>query len=297
MLGVFQIVEDEKFLEGFTDSINLSDYDPPNPLDKLDPENPLNIDKLFIDWVPKTTLYEDAWMVQASLLQTYIKTGIPIVIFDRTFSLTKEEVDWVKKFNVYLFEPALNSGRNDFRYLPEWISDFTIWNRDDREYDLVYSHENVEYQLRGFEKWIKDYARIFHDKKVAYSTLNISDFKKEEFTQNNLVFLKEKYPIHIMGNMTVAFDSDEAYRIGHLNQSHFISMNMGCLPLLPVEHKYFHSIFNGLVVHDLQEMDFFVSSFGSIRNEIIEEIFERIQKEWSEFTLDHALNTIRECYE
>lgn len=286
MLGVFQITEDENFLKGLQ---------PLTTIELFDPQNPLDIDGLFIDWLPKIPEYEDVWMVQASLLQEYIKTGIPIVIYDRSFSLTEKEVNWIKKFNTHLFEPALNSGRIGFRYLPEWISDFTIWNRDDREYDLVYSHSNVEYQLKGFEKWIKDYARVFHNKKVAYSTLHLSDFKKEEFTKNNLIFLKEKYPIYIMGDMTVAFDSDDAYKMGYLNQSHLIAMNIGCLPLLPVEHKYFHSMFKGLVVSDIQEMDFFVSSFGSIRNEVIEEIFDRIQREWSEFTLDHALNTIREC--
>ena len=32
-----------------------------------------DVDSIFIDWVPKIPMYEDAWMNHASLLQKYIK--------------------------------------------------------------------------------------------------------------------------------------------------------------------------------------------------------------------------------
>ena len=152
-----------------TDDIFLDKLDLPfKTVDTFDPKNPLNVDGLFIDWVPKTPAYEDAWMKQASLLQGNIKTGMPIVIFDRGISLTEKEVKWCRKFNTYLFEPALNSGRTGFDNLPEWTRALEI-NLDDeyREYDLVYSSPNVEYYLKEFERWFKEFSRLFPDKKVA----------------------------------------------------------------------------------------------------------------------------------
>jgi len=256
-----------------------------------------DITGLFIDWVPKIPIYEDAWMAQASLLQKYIKSEIPIVIYDRTFSLTEKEVKWVKKFdNVHLFEPALYSERAGFRYLPEWISNFEITIDDeDRNYDVVYSHHNLEYNIHNFEKWFKDYARLFPDKKVAYSSFSdISEFKKEEYKNDNLSFLYQHHPIYHEGNITVAIDTPKAYEMGYFNPMYFHAMNLGCLPLLPVDHKYFHAMFEGLVVKDIKEMDYYISSFSYIKDVCIEEIFDRIKTEWSEFTLDHATSVLKD---
>jgi hypothetical protein len=288
MIGILSNNPDEIFLQKLELPFQL--------IDDFDSDNLMSVKGLFIDWVPKIPVYEDAWMKQASLLQSYIKTGIPIAIFDRRFSLTEKEVNWVKKFNVYLFEPALNSGRIGFRYLPEWISNFEISADAAEFYDVVYASDNVEYYLKQFEKWFKDYARLFPDKKVAFSSYEISDFKKEQYKNENLVYFHDS-SIFNKGNFTVAIDLDESYKIGYFNPIYFLAMNMGCIPLLPVNHKYFHSMFKGLVVNGLNEMDYYVSLYGRVKDVIIEEIFDRVKDEWSEFTVDHAVDMIRNCYE
>jgi hypothetical protein len=261
-------------------------------------ENMEDITGLFFDWVPKTSAYEDAWMVQASLLQEHIKTDIPIVIYDRYLSLSEKEVEWVNKFNVKLFEPALNSGRSGFQYLPEWCSNFEIVIDDeDRIFDLVYSHHELEFNIRNFEKWFVDYGRLFPEKKVVYSAISISDFKKEEYKSNNLTYLDHHHPIFNEGNFTVAIDKNVMYDIGHFNPMYFYAMNLGCLPLLPFEHKYFHGMFKGLVIQNLNDMDYYISTFGKVKDVVIEELFDEIKDKWNEFTVDHAADIIRKCYE
>lgn len=253
-----------------------------------------SIDGLFIDWVPKLPYSEDAWLKQASFLQHYIKSGIPIVIFDRYFYLSEKEINWIKKFNVKLFEPALNSGRTGFGYLPEWIDSLEIETKydDKREYDLIYS--GIDYNIPEFEKWIVEYAKFFPDKKVAYSIKNLSsEFKKEEYKTNNLNEIKLGYKT---GKTTVAIDSKKAYDRGYLDGRYFDAMNDGCLPLLPIQHKYFHGLFNGLIVEDLRELDLNISMFAKLKDVIIEEIFERIKTDWNEFTIDHATDVIRNCF-
>lgn len=288
MIGILSNRIDDVFLQKLNLPFALID----------DVDNLIDTDGLFIDWVPKIPVNEDAWMKQASLLQAYIKKEIPIVIFDRSFSLTEKEVDWVKKFNTYLFEPALNSNRMGFDYLPEWISNFEIlFDDEDREYDLVYSHYTLEINLKEFERWFRDYARLFPEKKVAYSTFNITDFKKEEYKNNNLIYLHQHHPIHSEGIFSVCMDTEQAYKIGYFNISNFFMMNLGCLPLLPIEHKYFHSMFKNLIVSDVKELDYYVSLYGKAKNVIIEEIFDNIKSNWPEFTVDHAVNIIRNCYE
>ncbi len=288
MIGILSNINDQIFLKQLDLPFTL--------LNKYDPAN--LIDGLFIDWIPKVPVYRDAWMKQASLLQEYIKMGIPIVIFDRGFSLTEKEVNWVKKFNVYLFEPALNSDRKGFNYLPEWIHNFEVRIDDeDREYDLAYSSHNIEYYVKEFEKWFKDYARLFPNKKVSFSSFEISDFKLEEYKNNNLINLQYNQSIFDSAAFTAAIDTKKSYEIGYFNPVNFLAMNRGCLPLLPFEHKYFHGMFNGLIMKDLKEMDYYVSLYGRVKDIIIQEIFDRIKTDWPEFTVDYAASVIRSCYE
>jgi hypothetical protein len=68
---------------------------------------------------------------------------------------------------------------------------------------------------------------------------------------------------------------------------------MGVLPLLPMQHKYFHGLFNGLIVEDLKSLDMTVSMFGKLKDVVIEELFDRIKTDWNEFTIDHAVDVIR----
>jgi hypothetical protein len=224
---------------------------------------------------------------------------MPIVIFDRSFSLTEKEFNWCKKFNTHLFEPALYSGRTGFGYLPEWTSDYDIFiDGPDKEYDLIYSDNQLEYKLKGFEKWIKNFARFFPNKKVAYScNEKLTSFLKEEFEKNYIMRVIGKENIYDSGKFTVVIDTDMAYKIGYFNSNYFSAMNNGCLPLLPYEHKYFHGMFKGLVINDLKEMDYFISSYWRIREVLIEEIFDRIKNKWPEFTVNHAVDVIGNCYE
>lgn len=261
---------------------------------EVDIRNPVDLDGLFIDWVPKLPNYEQEWMKQASILQHYIK-DIPIVIFDRYFSLSEREVNFIQKYNVKLFEPALNSDRYGFSYLPEWIDSLEIKTEydDKREYDLIYP--DLEYNIGEFEKWIVELSVLFPHNKVAYSNkVNISEFKKEEYRKKFLEAVSMEYE---SGKTTIAIDSHKAYKMGYFDVKYFKAMQYGCLPFLPIQHKYFHGLFDGLVFSDLKHLDLNISMFGKLRDVIIEEIFERIKNEWNEFTVDHAVDVIRKSYE
>jgi hypothetical protein len=258
---------------------------------EIDIRNPVDISGLFIDWIPKLPEYEVDWMKQASILQYYIK-HIPVVIFDRYFSLNEREIGFVKKYDVKLFEPALNSNRYGFTYLPEWIDSLEIENDEViREYDLIYP--NLEHSIKEFDKWIGEYSLLFTDKNIGYSTkINIPDSKKEEYRKK---FLNETDKGYESGKTTLVIDRPKAYKMGYLNSKYFTAMRYGCLPILPAEHKYFHGLFKGLIVEDLKDLDYIVSMFGKLKDIIIEEIFDRIKKDWSEFTVEHTIDVIKGC--
>lgn len=284
MIGIFTKSPDEEFLKHLKLPFKLLDVG----------SNAEKIDGLFLDWVPPS--FEKDFIYQAQLVEDNIKK-IPIVIFDRHFTLTYQEASYMKKYKTFLFEPALVTGRSEFVYLPEWTSYYSVLDDDERMYKVVDISKNLEYRIESFEKWYKEYARLFPDKKVAYYTRNLKDFKKEEYKKNNLIFIEGKVlPDYTCAEFTIVNESKNAYDIGYFDPVYFIAMNQGCIPLLPDEHRFFHSIFKHLIVKDIQEMDYFVSLYKS-RAVIIEDIFDRIKKYFPEFTVEYASDIIRKCYE
>jgi hypothetical protein len=291
MIGIFSNNPDKNFI----DKLNL-----PCRVISTD-EDVSEIDGLFLDWVPPEK--EIDFIYQAQLVEKFVK-DIPIVIFDRFFSLTYSEVEYLKKFRTYLFEPAIMTGRNDFTYLPNWISDFSIdysvediINRDNRDYDLVWIYKDLEYKIKPFEKWYVEYARLFPIAEVGYYTRDLADFKKVEYAKNNLKFIEsESLPDYTISNFTLAIDTEEAYRMGYFDPMYIFAMNQGCVPLLPVEHRFFHPVFKNLIVENIKELDYYVCLYKS-RGPIIEEIFDRIKTYFPEFTIEYACDIVRKCYE
>jgi hypothetical protein len=284
MIGIFTKSPDEEFLKHLKLPFKLLDVG----------SNAEKIDGLFLDWVPPS--FEEDFIYQAQLVEDNIKK-IPIVIFDRHFTVSYQEASYMKKYKTFLFEPALVTGRSEFVYLPEWTSYYSVLDDDERTYKVVDISKNLEYRIESFEKWYKEYARLFPDKKVAYYTRNLKDFKKEEYKKNNLIFIEGKVlPDYTCAEFTIINGSRNAYDIGYFDPVYFIAMNQGCIPLLPEEHRFFHSIFRHLIVKDIQEMDYYVSLYKS-RAAIIEDIFDRIKKYFPEFTVEYASDIIRKCYE
>ena len=285
MIGIFSKAMDEVFLEKFNMPYEMLDVG--SDAEKMD--------GLFLDWVPPSL--EKDFLYQAQLIEKHVRK-IPIDIFDRHFSLTHKEVSWMRKHRVFLFEPAIMTNRSEFIYLPEWCSYYSVLDTDERSYDVIDISQNLEFKIEGFEKWYKEYARLFPDKKVAYYTKNIVDFKREEYKKNGLIFIEGKVlPDYTCSNFTVINGSRNIYEVGYFNPVYFIAMNQGCVPLLPDEHRFFHVLFKNLIMKDLKEMDYYVSLYGKVRGPIIEEIFERMKKYFPEFTVEYATDIIRKCYE
>lgn len=284
MIGILSNSLDEVFLEKLA-----------LPYVDLNEEPDAKIDGLFLDWVPPSS--EKDFTSQAQVVEKYVRK-LPVVVFDRQFSMTHKEASWMKKFKVALFEPAILTNRSEFVYLPEWTSYYSVMDTDDRSFDVIDISKNLEFKIESFEKWYKEYARLFPDKNVAYFTRELTDFKREEYDKNKLKFIEGKVlPDYTCSNFTVIHGSQNIYDIGYFNPVYFIAMNQGCLPLLPLEHRFFHAIFKNLIMKDIQEMDYYVSLYGKVRNVIIEEIFDNVKKYFPEFTVEYATDIIRKCYE
>lgn len=249
------------------------------------------LDGLIIDCVSKDNY--KSWVYQAALIEEYSKKT-KIVMFDRHFSITKKEFDWLKKFNVTFFEPAINY-RKGFDYLPYWVDTLYVdWSSDCvRETHLAYSYRDMEDRLKSFEKYYKEYARLFPDKNVSYSTFVLNDIKKKEYEDNNLNFYKMIDFKNV--SYSIMIDSKKNYEIGYLDENVFNIIKHGCVPILPKEHKYFHALFDGLIVSDVADIDYLTSMSG-ICSAFLEDIMDNLYTLYPEFLIKNVAEVLINCF-
>lgn len=248
-------------------------------------------DAIFIDWVPQSN---SKFVRQAEIVEKYVRKKIPTIIFDRFLSITYKEYIWLKRFNVFFFEPAINN-RIGFTYVPQWtepIDDF--WDSDyrehdkDRSIDLFYTG-NLDNKIKSFEKYYKEYASLYPDKNIVYQgTLKktYDDYNIKSIQNINLLDVK----------YTILLGSPTEYRIGYLPDGFLDYMQHGILPLLPVEHRFFHGLFD-TVINNEEDINFIISiikgkNFG-IRYIMIEQIYDNIDKYFPEFKINYVIDKIK----
>jgi hypothetical protein len=257
----------------------------------LDQNEAPDLKGLFIDWVPKSG-NEQTFIRQAALVEHYVKTGIPVVIFDRHLAIENKEYNWLKKFNVTFFEPCVNH-RSGFEWCPQWIKPLepdTI-SRDERSIDLAYEGD-LTGKIKWFEKYYMTYASMFPKIKAVFNS-DMVDFKVDEYKNHNLIQVKEIDFRDVTA--TVVIGSYKDYSIGHIWDNLFDIMSQGCVPLLPIEHRFFIGLFDHLVVRDERDMDYFISGTAKIRGVIIEEIYETALKRFPEFSIDFMMERLIRC--
>jgi len=255
--------------------------------------DPPRIKGLFIDWIPKAR-DERAFIQQAALVEYYVKAGIPVVIFDRYTAIDNKEHNWLKKFNVTFFEPCINH-RTGFEWCPQWVRPIKLEETpNDREIDLAYEGPLYS-EIKSFEKYYLTYASLFPKCKVVYKTdTQIPDFKEEKWREHNLINTKEIDFKQI--DFTVVIGNQTDYKTGRIWLNLFDIMSQGCIPLLPIEHRFYIGLFDHLVVRDERDMDYFIMhTTRMIRTTIIEEIFDNAIKRYPEFSSEYVIDRLIKC--
>jgi len=247
---------------------------------------------LYLNWVDKSK--KERFGRQAFIIENYLRKKIPIVIYDQNMCMSKKELNWLGKFNVYFFEPALNY-RKEFKYLPFWtemksISDFDLSVKVKKTIDLSYN-ENIKENIKSFDKYYRLYSEMYPKSVIAYYN-DLPFNKKYEYRNSNMVKVNSIDWKDV--KFTLVIDSYKNYTIGYLDPYIFEAMENNCIPLITIEHRYFNTIFRGLRVSNLNDMNYFIESktFENISSAIIHDIYEDIKKYYPEFTIEYASENI-----
>ncbi len=252
------------------------------------------IDGLFIDWVDGK-LMPKQFAFQALIIEQYVRKRIPVVVFDGNLVMTRKEFEWLKKFKVFFFEPAIKN-RREFSYIPHWLSEpikEIHKRRENRPYQLGYITYNLNNKIKSFEKYYRRMSQLHPNKKICYQTLQIDKDKELEYIRDNLIRLDDLNMEDVA--LTVMIDTQKNYEIGSIDPYLFHALHNGCLPLLPIEHKFFGNLFDKLVVSSVSELNFIVESFENIAYVIIDDIIDKIHNLFPEFLIENVALKIKEC--
>jgi len=286
MIGVYNIKSDLK--QNLSKVFQLCD------LLKVHNDFP-KIDGLFVDWLPST---DNLFSHQAVIIDTYVKQGIPTIIFDRYFNLTYEHYNWLSKFSVTFLEPAI-CNRSGFEYFPFWTKPldekwYSYIKEDERPYDLIYQGE-LEDRVASFEKYFLGYMKIYPKTKSLTSskwrslTKRLDEFRQYgEFTDESIKWQN--------GYFTILIGSKFDYKTGYLREDLFDILKQGCLTLLPEEHRFFSGAFQRVRVEDESYLNYFFVSHKDIRPVVIEELYSKILETFPEMDINVATERIRSIF-
>ena len=207
---------------------------------------------------------------QTKIIGEAIKDKIPIIIFDKHQKMDADEISFMVKEGAFLWEPAV-SDRMFFSFQPHWGRVYTDpkdidFNFDEvRGIDLGYS-SSLTKKLPSFKHYFEPLAEIGEHKIVYHDTVANEHLNKKVEQMGVTVYagLTTSPP-----KLTILLGTEQDYKTGHLDPRLFEYLEAGIVPLLPAEHRWYHSVFCDLVVDGEDQVDFHLrtiirTAFGSI---------------------------------
>lgn len=218
----------------------------------------------FIQW--GTGSNNKLFHTQTTIISYCMNNGIPLIIFDKYQQMTEDEITFLVKPGIFLWEPALND-RMFFSYQPNWGSfpekmNDIPWDFDEtRPIDLGYFSSLVK-KLPAFQQYYQPIAEI--------GEYNVTYFKSDDKNVINDKVSKMGVNVNQMVTdlksirTTILIGTEREYQTGYLPPLLFECLDNGIVPLLPKEHKWFHSIFDGLVISNNFDIEYILKTYDKI---------------------------------
>lgn len=254
-------------------------------------------DSLFIDWI--STSSDDpskaaAILVQTSSLEIAIDQKIPTILFDRYQSIATKEIKWLQKYNnIILCEPALVT-RPGFIYMPFWVNILSLndiqINDEPRPITLLYQGKIID-RIKSFENYYIRNKTYFPDITVVYNTEGLIQEKIDEY---DLKGVKHTDKTYSDAQYTIAIGSDNDYKVGYLDPYIFKALEMGCVPFIPDEHRYYKGLpYNKPAgVMPASGIHWYLNQYEYSYLGLLAEFYECIDKYYPEMKVQHVVEHI-----
>jgi len=253
-----------------------------------------NIKAIFIDWIPTYDKNSaNKLLKQVDIIEKYTtKKKIPTIIFDKFRGLTNKEVDWFKKMNVKLFEPSIHL-RSGFRYLPLWtkiktLSEIEIDDHE-RKITLLYKGRLLSDRIKAFDNYYVESAKIYHKNLICYNSKNIISNKINEYKSFSVNATEDDYD---SARFTIIIGSNPEYKDGYIDPTFFTALNKGCIPLLPIEHRYYASL-KGIIISP-EDLSWYIGmNYNDVYLGLIYNIYQEIEMFYPEMNVEYTAQIIK----
>lgn len=265
-----------------------------NTVKSLDNDDTI-CDVVYIDWIPthtKDKSFTQKLIRQVSVVDNHVKAKKLLLIFDRFRGMTNKEVDFFKKQNAKLFEPALHL-RSGFKYLPQWIKIKTLFDieLDDKERDIsiLYKGDLLSDRIKSFDNYYLETKKLYNKQKICYNGKHIVPSKAEEYETFDLSYTDDGFS---KAKYTIIIGSNPEYKDGYIDNTFFEALNQNCVPLLPIEHRYFCGL-KGISV-DPSSLSWYINvDYRNIYVGLLYCIYDDIKRLYSEFDVKNVAEVLR----
>ena len=250
-------------------------------------------DAIFVDWLPTTDKTASKKLIrQVEVMEKFIKLKLPILIFDRYRGITSKEMDFFRKNNCKLFEPSIYL-RSGFKYLPQWIKikglhDIEIDDHD-RPISILYKGQLLSERVKGFDDYYVECAKIHHKHKICYNSVKTIPTKVSEYDQANVKYVDDGFN---NAKFTIVIGSNPEYKEGFIDNTFFEAINQNCVPLLPIEHRYFCGL-KSVSVDPSSLYWYLENKYEHIYLGLLFSLYEEIGKYYGEFDVKNVAGEIR----
>lgn len=234
-----------------------------------------NPDGVFLVW----STAGDSFEKQTEIIEKCVKKKIPMIIFDRNQEIIPDEISYLMSIGAFLWEPAV-TGRNFFSFQPVWgriptEPDQIEWDFDvKRRFDLA-NCSTVRHKFPAFEKYYIPIHEIggFN---VGYHGIGCSQTMAYKMQHHKMGIHSADEGFMKDVKTTILIGTEQNYESGFLDTNIFELLENGVIPLLPEEHRWYHSVFGDMVIHGEDNVDYILKMYDKIAFGCIFEIYENL---------------------
>lgn len=251
-------------------------------------ENPCGV---FLQWT--TSDHADLFSAQTEIIEKALQSRIPVIVFDKNMKITSEEAGFLVSNGVFLWEPAIN-GRNFFSFQPVWgkipksVDELDLFNVD-RPINLGCVN-SLSGKIAGFEQYYLPVAE-YGKHTVAFFDRFFNPTVNEMLNSNNIPILEYSHDLTNIKNV-VLLGSANDYKTGVLDSNIFNYLENGVVPLLPCEHRWYHSIFGSFVMNSTSDVKYMLDMYDKTSYGIIYEIYQNLNAYMPECDVENVAKRI-----